>query len=70
MTVIKVTNELPIYEIGGKAPAMHDTPVLIVRSHWNDPLRIVLETETGYCITINAKDLRAAIENAANTRRF
>jgi hypothetical protein len=68
--VIEVINELTIYEIDGKAVAIRDTPTLTVKSHWNDPEWIILCTPDGRRFTLNAKDMRAAIENAANTRRF
>ena len=67
--MIKVTNEVKIYEVdGGDVPAILGKS-LVVESHWNNNERVNL------CInakvyTVIASDLKAAIENATNTRRF
>jgi len=41
---------------------------LIIKNHWNDPTKIVLLVE-GCPVTVNAKDLIAAITNATNSGR-
>ncbi len=67
--MIKVTCELPVYEIDGQAPPMNGAP-LIVQSHWNNRQWVVLLMPNGPPITVNAADLKAALENATNTKRF
>lgn len=42
---------------------------IIVKNHWNDPEKIVILVE-GCAVTVLAKDLIAAIENAVNTGKF
>lgn len=66
--MIKVTCEIPVYEVDGQAPAMSG-PGLAVRSHWNDPRMVVIETPNGEKVTVVARDLEAAIRNATNTSR-
>jgi hypothetical protein len=60
--MIKVTSEVENYDDPRKAS-------MKVESHWNDPRFVVLNI--GGCIfTAVAADLKAAIDNATNTRRF
>jgi len=42
---------------------------IIVKSHWNDTNKIVILVE-GCAVTVLAKDLIAAVENAVNTGKF
>jgi hypothetical protein len=42
---------------------------IMVKSHWNDPTKIVILVE-GCSITVQTSDLIAAIHNSANTARF
>lgn len=64
---IQVKNEITVYEIDGKESFNH--PPLVILSHWNFNERVTIEFE-GKKITVIASDLRKAIENATNTRRF
>jgi hypothetical protein len=66
--MIKVSNELTVYEEDGKDTAMIDGPKIRVLSHWNDPDRVVLVIGEKK-LTVIARDLEAAITNATNTRR-
>jgi len=69
--VIKVTNEVRIYEIDGRETEGLNSPKVIVESHWNDDhwVRLRLEGEGAQAITVNANDLLTAIGNATNTHR-
>ena len=68
--MIKVSNELVVYEVDGVSVASPiDGPRVHVRSHWNRNELVVVELE-GKRMTLVAKDLLAAISNATNTARF
>ena len=60
---MKITNELHIYE-------MEDIKIsdkfLVVASHWNYSDRVVLKFPDGKSVTVLAKELHAAIDNATN----
>lgn len=66
--MIVVENRVPIYEVGGERVEGPQAP-LEVSSHWNDDAWVSL-TFGGKKITVNAKDLLAAVDNATNTHRF
>jgi len=70
--VIKVKNEVGIYEIDGRKTEGLNPPKVIVESHWNDDhwVRIRLEGEGTQAVTVNAADLLAAVNNATNIRRY
>lgn len=59
--MIKVTNEISTYD----EPA---TQSVRVHSHWNDSDRVVLELG-GQKVTVLARELKAATDNATNTKR-
>lgn len=59
---IKVTNEIPTYDDPAK-------PSVRVHSHWNDPDMVVIEFD-GRKVTVLAREAKAAIDNATNTKRF
>jgi len=61
---IEIENKISIKEINGKKCEL-DGKKLIVKSHWNESRRVVLECESKN-ITVLAKDLQAAILNATN----
>ncbi len=67
--MIKVSNEMTIYEIDGKEVggllAVENT--LTVRSHWNRNALVVLEYG-GRRLAVSADDLQRAIRNATNTK--
>lgn len=66
--MIKVTSIVPVYEVNGDNQVANPAP-LIVKSHWNDNMKVVVmvgETK----LTVSARDLIAAIENAINSNRF
>ena len=67
--MIKVTNEISIYEVEGKAlETTIGDPKLKINSHWNNPDRVEMEFD-GKKITILARELKVAIDNATNTAR-
>ena len=66
--MIKVRNEVTVYETNGKETQGLERPILIVSSHWNWDDRVDL-TIGGDRITVLARDLEAAVKNATNTRR-
>ena len=68
--MIKVTNEIKIYEIDDQElKSISNAQPLIVKSHWNNDNVVVLEIG-GVKYTVVAKDLKAAIDNATNIARF
>jgi hypothetical protein len=69
MRMIKVTNEVNIYEADDREVST-PAPRMLVKSHWNYDKFVVLITPGGERLTVAANDLRAAIENATNTKRF
>jgi len=62
-TMIKVINEVNIYEINGEDTKSPDLPKLHVESHWNYSDRVTLLVG-GIRYTVSARDLKAAIDNA------
>ena len=66
--MIKVRNEVAVIETNGKETQGLERPLLIVASHWNWDDRVEL-TVGGDRITVLARDLIAAVNNATNTRR-
>ena len=67
--MIKVENEIVVYEVDGISTKSFDTK-LKLSSHWNEQSKVVLELEGGRRYTVVAKDLIAAISNATNTALF
>lgn len=67
--MIKVTNEVNVYEVDDKDVSI-PAPRILVKSHWNSDALVVLVTPGGERLTVAADDLRSAIDNATNTRRF
>ena len=64
--MMKIINMIEIYENDGKnAPA---DEILQVSSHWSDNNFVVLHYDSK-SITVSAKDLQKAIENAINVSR-
>lgn len=66
--MIEVTNRVKIYEVNGQEENVAKDDHLIVSSHWNEPSKVELVI-AGDKITVVAKDLRAAIDNATNSGR-
>lgn len=60
--MIKVKCEVNTYDKPKK-------PLVLVRSHWNRNSMIVIEIGD-IEVTVIAEDLKAAIDNATNTKRF
>lgn len=67
--MIKVQNEVTVYEIDGTRTTI-ERPRVKLLSHWNDHDLVVMEMLDGKKYTFSAKDLMAAISNAQNTNRF
>lgn len=62
--MMSVINKVPVYEIDGNDD-IKDNPSIEVKSHWNYKNLIVLNI-FGKEITVVAKDLEKAIQNATN----
>jgi len=68
--MIKVKNEVKVYEINGfEVPPVGTQECLVVTSHWNEKQKVNIFFE-GKRITVIANDLKTAIENATNINRF
>lgn len=67
--MIKVKQEVQIYEEDDKDVALGERKYIEVESHWNYNERVILVVE-GKRITVLEDDLRAAITNATNINRF
>lgn len=76
--MIAVTNRLPVYEVDGKrveSSTDEDCPVLRVASHWNEDSKVVIdlapegEGNEHHKVTVSARDLLAAVNNATNINR-
>lgn len=65
--MITVQNTIKIYENGGKE---ENEKSIIVHSHWNRNEMVDIEFPGFNKLTVCAKDLIAAINNATNTARF
>lgn len=66
--MIKVSNEITIYEINGEKTTIVPMPMMSVLSHWNQDSLVVLDVADRK-VTVSARDLRAAIDNATNVAR-
>lgn len=62
---MKIETKLEIYEVEGKETVMIHRPVLSVQSHWNDN-KLIEVTVDGKRVTVVAKDLKRAVDNATN----
>ena len=67
---IRVSQEIPVYEIGEKETEIGNrfVGVVQIQSHWNRDAWVVLVV-TGEKYAVAAADLLAAIENARNVNR-
>ena len=70
--MIDVLSKIKVYEINGTEMKglKTDRPCLKVLSHWNRSEFITIQLNDEEKITVLAKELIAAIENAKNTARF
>lgn len=70
--MIKVKNDVEVYEMNGVQPAIGVTqPVLVVTSHNDRDGMVVLEFPgVASKVTLSAADLIAAIVNAKNVARY
>ncbi len=67
---IKVTNEVNIHEKNGVGVKVGESDrVLIVKSDWNHDTLVHLEYKD-MNISLSAKELKTAIDNATNISRF
>jgi len=64
--VIKVTSDVPIYEVDGEETQTGPGPNLTVESHWNHRDRVVLVVDN-HRYTVLAHDVEAAVKNAQNS---
>lgn len=67
--MIKVEQEVEIYEENGKEVPIGTKKVMGVESHWNRNEWVILRVGSNR-VAIKARDLRAATENATNVSRF
>jgi len=67
--MIKVSQQVEIYEENDKEVPIGTNKYMGVESHWNHNERVILVIE-GKRITVIADDLEAAITNATNINRF
>lgn len=65
MSRIEVVSRVKVYEINGCEPRGTYKP-LIVSNHRSFSDRVVIQWADGMCITVIARDLKAAIDNATN----
>ena len=69
--MLKVRCETRIWEVNGEdRSAVDGELVLYVTSHWNRSEWVVLKAPGLPATTVDASQLRAAIDNCTNTRRF
>lgn len=67
--MIKVMNELRVFEIEGKKTEFVDGPKVVVQSHWNVEGLVIVQFN-GASVTVSGKDLIEAVRNSMNTSRF
>jgi len=67
--MIKVKQEIEIYEINGEATPIHDAPQILISSHWNENIKVIITIE-GKAYTVVGGDLIQATYNAMHTNRF
>ena len=67
--MIRVHSEVTIYERNGEQTPLGSTDVLNISSHRIRNEFIVIWLQPGESYTVNAADLRRAIDNATNWRR-
>lgn len=65
--MIKVMSEVTIYQQNGKDTIV-ERPVVQVKSHWNKPDFVDIKINDVE-VTVLARDLKSAIDNATNTNR-
>jgi hypothetical protein len=65
--MIEVTNEIKVYENKGKP---EEKLKIYIGSHWNDDKMVNIILPGFNALTVLAKDLKAAIDNATNSARF
>lgn len=69
--MLEVTNKIKLHEENTEGEAGIGQKVIYVDSHWNnDNLVVIGFPEDGITVTVSAKDLKAAIQNATNSARF
>lgn len=73
--MIKTRIEVPIHEVDGREVGVSTASIkLKIESHWNRSDLVVITVPekmiVDHNITVRAKDIKAAIENATNTARW
>jgi hypothetical protein len=63
---MKVTNELPVVELNGKETQPYGELTMLVESHYCRSNLVVISFGTGNKYTVNASELRRAIDNATH----
>ena len=67
--MIRVENNVEVFEVDGKDLPVSDDTEIVVRSHWNRNDLVVLEIK-GKRFSVAARDIATAINNAVNTARY
>ena len=67
--MIKVSQQIPIYEENDKEIPLRQQRFMGIESHWNWNERVILEIGKER-ITVLGRDLKTAIDNAMNSNRF
>lgn len=65
--MIEVTNHVRAFPEPGEGNT--GIKSILVKSHWNDPAKIIIMVE-GCSVTVFKKDILAAISNASNMALF
>lgn len=66
--MINSINEVKIYEEKDKEVSIGVSSFIKIKSHWNRQEFVVLEIGKGVMVTVLARDLKNAIDNATNTK--
>ena len=65
---MEVINKINVYEVDGNDKDIEYGTTIEIKSHWNFRDRVCLNI-FGKEITVNAEDLKRAIDNAVNVSR-
>lgn len=67
--MLKVINEVDVYEGFNADGSKRENSPIYIKSHWNESSKVVLIID-GISVTLFAKDLHMAIENAKNNKKY
>lgn len=66
---MKTENKVEAYELNGTESPMMNRPVMIVKNHWNRRQLVVIEVD-GKSYTVDAEEMKRAIDNSTNAHKF